>query len=229
MVKNILGVSAYYHDSAACLVRDGDIASRRKKTWRQTYGSEVPGWYYGSLHAQLLINDCMNTSSVMLRRKVLEQCGTFDEQFEIGEDYDLWLRIARNYPMVYVDRVCCKYRVREDGLSGAIDVRGVRWLESHLAVGEKYRRAGWIPSEHRELLDHILRQRYWELGWNHFGYNRFREARKCFLEALRARPLRPKIWLYLFSSFLPTSVVESIRELRQHIKKAASTNAQPLR
>jgi glycosyltransferase involved in cell wall biosynthesis len=199
------------------------------KTWCQTHGSEVPGWYYGSLYAQLLINDCMNTSSVMLRRKVLEQCGTFDEQFKIGEDYDLWLRIARNHPIVYLDRVCCKYRVREDGLSGAYDVRGVRWLESHLAVREKHRRARWIPSEHRELLDHILHQRYWELGWNHFGYNRFREARKCFLEALRARPLHPKIWLYLFSSLLPIPVVESIRELRQHIKKAASTTAQPLR
>ena len=26
-IMNIVGVSAYYHDSAACLVRDGDIVA----------------------------------------------------------------------------------------------------------------------------------------------------------------------------------------------------------
>jgi len=236
--KLSLQVSAFQRFPDAGLVftdtmmfRDGEVVqhsmSRYKlKAWCQTHGSEVPGWYYGNLYAQLLIDDCMNTSSVMVRRKVLEQSGTFDEQFRIGEDYDLWLRIARNHPMVYLDRVCCKYRVREDGLSGAHDARGVRWLDAHLAVREKHCRANWIPAEHVDLLNDVLGKRYWELGWSHFGCNRFQEARKCFGKILRIYPLRLRIWLYWWSSFLPIPVIESIRELRQVKKKVVTNNAQ---
>jgi len=195
------------------------------KAWCQAHRSEVPDCYCGSLYVQLLNANCMHTSSVMVRPNVLEQSGIFDEQFQIGEDYDLWLRIARSYPMVYLDRVCCKYNVREEGLSGGNAVRGVRWLEAHLAVREKHRRASWIPSEHRKLLNDILHQRYWELGLNRFGDNRFREARKCFWEALRVRPLHPKIWLYIFSSFLPKPVIELIRTRRQAKKNVAVSKA----
>jgi hypothetical protein len=166
----------------------------------------------------------MNTSSVMVPRKVLEQSGSFDEQFKIGEDYDLWLRIARHHPMVYLDRVCCKYRIREDGLSGAIDVRGLRWLDAHIAVREKHRGAHWIPPEHINLLNAVLGDRYWELGWAHFGYNRLREARKCFWKVLEIYPLRLRIWLYWSSSFLPIPIIESMRKLKARIvaRKAQS-------
>lgn len=200
------------------------MSKQRLNDWCQTHGSEVPGWYYGSLYGQLLVRNCMNTSSVVVQRKALEQFGTFDENFTVGEDYDLWLRIAREYPMVYLDRVCCKYRLRADGLSGGDDVRGVRWLETHLAVREKHRDAHWIPPEHMGLLNAVLASRYSELGWAHLGYNRLREARKCFWKVLEIYPLRLRIWLYWWSSFLPIPIIESIRKLKARIvgRKAQS-------
>jgi len=205
------------------------MSKHKLKDWCETHGTEVPGWCYGNLYAHLLIRNCMNTSSVMVRRKVLEQLGTFDEKFAVGEDYDLWLRIARGHPMIYIDRVCCKYRLRADGLSGGDGVRGVRWLETHLAVREKHESAGWIPSQHRELLDRVLHERYQELGLCYFGVNRFREARACFMKTLGLHPYHPKIWLYLFSSFFPISVVDAIRQLRPTTKSSMMTNAHPPR
>jgi hypothetical protein len=157
----------------------------------------------------------------------LEQTGVFDEQVQvvkIAEDYDLWLRIARNHPMVYIDRVYCKYKVLEEGFSGGMAVRGLRWLDSQIAVREKHRRTNLIPTEHINLLHNVLSKRYWELGWSHFGNNQFRDARKCFWKALRARPLHPVIWLYLVSSFLPEQVVEAIRSIRQTIKEKPINN-----
>jgi hypothetical protein len=161
----------------------------------------------------------MNTSSVMVRRTVLEQSGSFDESFKVGEDYDLWLRIARNHPMIFIDRVLCKYRVQDGGLSGGEDVRGLRWLDAHIAVREKHRLLNWVPVEHVDLLNEILSQRCWEAGWNYFGRNQFREARRHFWASLRARPFDIKTWLYWCGSFLPDQVVEGIRSMRQANKK----------
>jgi len=43
---------------------------------------------------------CMITpSSVMIRRKLLNESGLFDESLPVCEDYDLWLRITCKYPV----------------------------------------------------------------------------------------------------------------------------------
>lgn len=206
------------------MFRDGEVIQETTnrhmlRDWCRSHSSDVPSCYYGGLYEQLLIRDCMNTSSVVVRRKVLEEHGTFDEAFKVGEDYDLWLRIARSHPMVFIDRVLCKYRVRDDGLSGGEDVRGLRWLDAHIAVREKHRQLNWVPAEHAGLLNEILNQCYWELGWSHFGHNRFREARRYFWMGLRARPLGLRTWLYWCCSFLPKQVVEAIRSIRQANKE----------
>ncbi len=198
------------------------------REWCLANRSDLPASYYGNLYARLLRNNCIHTSSVMVRRKVFEQIGLFDEQVQvvkIAEDYDLWLRIARSYPVGYVDRVYCKYKVRPDGFSGGMDVRGLRWLNAQIAVREKHRRTQIVPTEHLDLLDHVLGERYWELGYAHFGANRFQEARKCFWEAVRVSPWHPKVWLYLGSSFFPALMVEFVRMFKRGFKKSAIVKA----
>ncbi|QJA05786.1 glycosyltransferase [Thermosulfurimonas marina] len=41
----------------------------------------------------------VSPSGVMLRRRVLEEIGFFDEEFPVCEDYELWLRLAARYPV----------------------------------------------------------------------------------------------------------------------------------
>ena len=44
MATNILGVSAYYHDSAACLIRDGEIvaAAQEERFTRKKFDARFP-------------------------------------------------------------------------------------------------------------------------------------------------------------------------------------------
>src|SRR5262249_1576258 len=82
--KLSMQVSAFHRYPDAGLVftdtmmfREGEViqdAMNRHmlKDWCRSHASEVPGCYYGELYEQLLIQACMNTSSVMVRRKVLE-------------------------------------------------------------------------------------------------------------------------------------------------------------
>ena len=42
----------------------------------------------------------VSPSAVMMRRELLEKVGYFDEELPMAEDYDLWLRVAVDYPVV---------------------------------------------------------------------------------------------------------------------------------
>lgn len=45
----------------------------------------------------------VSPSCVMLKRRVFEEVGLFDEELPVCEDYDLWLRISCRYPVYLID------------------------------------------------------------------------------------------------------------------------------
>ena len=49
-------------------------------------------------YATLLIHFPINTSTVGVTRSVLKATGLFDESYPVAEDYDLWMRITKQYP-----------------------------------------------------------------------------------------------------------------------------------
>lgn len=56
-------------------------------------------------------------SSVMISRQVLDDVGYFDESLQRSEDYDMWLRIAKKYPIYSLDEFLTKYRNKDISLS----------------------------------------------------------------------------------------------------------------
>jgi len=46
----------------------------------------------------------VSPSAVMIRRTVFNEVGLFDEDFPVCEDYDLWLRISRKYPVHLINK-----------------------------------------------------------------------------------------------------------------------------
>lgn len=67
---------------------------------------EYSGWIYH----QFLLDCWMLTSTAMFRREVFERCGTFDETLPYSEDWDLWLRISREYQFIKLKRPNTLYR-----------------------------------------------------------------------------------------------------------------------
>jgi glycosyltransferase involved in cell wall biosynthesis len=66
-----------------------------------------------SLHLCLV-----SPSAVMIRKKLFELKGGFNEEFLVCEDYDLWLRIAIDTPIFLIDKPCTiKHGGHEDQLS----------------------------------------------------------------------------------------------------------------
>jgi glycosyltransferase involved in cell wall biosynthesis len=71
------------------------------------------GWIYPEL-----LQDCVVwTSTVLVRRALLEEVGCFDETLHVGEDYDLWLKISRHTPILRVSRPFALYRSHADSIT----------------------------------------------------------------------------------------------------------------
>ena len=64
----------------------------------------------------------ISPSSVMLKKEIFDEVGTFDESLKVCEDYDLWLRITSKYPVCFLDiPLIKKYGGHSDQLSKAHD------------------------------------------------------------------------------------------------------------
>lgn len=58
----------------------------------------------GDIFARSLELCLVSPSAVMMTRELFERCGGFDESLPVCEDYDLWLRIARDYPVPLIEQ-----------------------------------------------------------------------------------------------------------------------------
>jgi glycosyltransferase involved in cell wall biosynthesis len=66
--------------------------------------------YRGRVVEQLLLDNFICYSSAMVPRAVLDRVGLMDETLVHPSDYDLWLRIAMDHPVDFVDEPMVRYR-----------------------------------------------------------------------------------------------------------------------
>jgi glycosyltransferase involved in cell wall biosynthesis len=80
--------------------------------------NEVVWQKRGNLFSYLLRGNKISGSAsmVLVRREVFEAIGLFHEDFLIGEDWEMWLRIARHYQIDYVPEFIASLRVLENGM-----------------------------------------------------------------------------------------------------------------
>ena len=57
-----------------------------------------------------------SASMVMVRREVFDKVGFFREDFLIGEDWEMWLRIAREYKIYCIEEFLAALRVLPEGM-----------------------------------------------------------------------------------------------------------------
>jgi len=104
-----------------------------------------------------IFNKCLDKcrispSTVICRRSLLIKLNGFDEDLAICEDYDLWLRITSNNPVIYIEKpLIIKYGGHQDQLS-----RNSEGIESyHIKSLEKLLMQDF-PSEHRIAMENML-------------------------------------------------------------------------
>ena len=188
--------------------------------------NEAPaGFPSGSVYRDFLKRNRIGTASVaMVRREALEVVGLFDENREYlcGEDYDLWLRIARNYEVIFCPGNLACYRVRNAGISQNLD----NALKGDLYV---LRKAVFLHEKDPKLPDaefyaavdaymHHTTRKFAYL--NYYMRNERTEARRLLMTALRLRPCNLKDLCYLVVFSMPDFLFRFLRRTKQRLSAA---------
>jgi glycosyltransferase involved in cell wall biosynthesis len=136
-----------------------------------------------------------HTSTVMVRSDCFRRLGGFDPDFQYGEDFDMWLRIAREFEVDYVEDCLTKVYVQPDGLTrnyGAI----ISGTELHMRRYQDF----FLP---RRQLHSAQLQR---LGTFYCFAGHVGKGRTLFLQAIRKNPLGSKNYACLALSFFGSQV-----------------------
>lgn len=70
--------------------------------------------------SDIYVRDPIAPMSMLMRRSVLNRLGGFDESVDFAEDWELWIRIAEHYDVLYVPFVTGIYSVRTDATNTVV-------------------------------------------------------------------------------------------------------------
>jgi glycosyltransferase involved in cell wall biosynthesis len=145
------------------------------------------GAVQGDCFAELFARNRIGTASVAVRRACLERVGAFNTEVRWAGDYELWLRIARAFPLGFIDHPLVHYRVHDGSWSRNMFHRTVgelSALESVLGQFPDIRAllgAGTVRARLHPLHRHMGR-------WLEWTYRDYRAARSHYLKAWRNAP-----------------------------------------
>jgi glycosyltransferase involved in cell wall biosynthesis len=84
---------------------------------KYTKATEFTSKHSGFILNNLLVENSIGTSSVLIKKEIFEDSGGFNTDLRALQDWDLWLRIAEKYQVCYVDEPLVYYRVHKSSVS----------------------------------------------------------------------------------------------------------------
>ena len=165
------------HPDVALVYSDGTYFrdDPNKPVGRVLDGLPIPS---GDGFAALLLGSFLMPAVTLIRRTHLDAVGGFDEAPELRgvEDYDLWLRLAARFPMLYVPGDVAAIRRHGDNLSrnsAAIRTAALQVLEKMRLVApqlvERHRNE-WhegVARNHGAVMLGLARERRWAEALDH--------------------------------------------------------------
>lgn len=183
-----------------CRVVDADAAERGVR-----HEGRIPpsGPYF-----EALLDHCWITiSSVLMEKRLFDECGPFTESLpygRLGEDYEFFLKVARTYEIGFLPEILTVYRTSHDGISRG-DWRGMPEAFPFLEC-LRHRKDIWDGIVPPAAMDAAL----WRsaLSGSRHWRDRGHGLRAAYfpLKILRANPLHGAAWAELAKSLYRTVV-----------------------
>jgi glycosyltransferase involved in cell wall biosynthesis len=168
----------------------------------------------GRLYRSLLFGNTVDApSSVLIRREVFDNVGLFDESFENCQDWDMWLRISKEYMIFPVKEYLVQYREHRNRIS--FDNEKIFRYEN--AVIEKALATAPADISPRAVYASCHMNR----SICYFAADEFQQFRKMFLKGVKIslKPVRVEhILLFVLSLFGQPSVHLS-RRIKRYLQK----------
>ncbi|TMI23352.1 glycosyltransferase [Candidatus Bathyarchaeota archaeon] len=175
--------------------------------------SQSMSLHRGYILPQLLLECFIPSPTPMIRRRVFEEVGYFDEDkiIHMREDWDMWLRIAARYPIGLVAERLVRYRLHGSGNTSREDP--LIALKSRLAVIEKA--ITHEPERLAPLKPYALSSLYVGTGRTLVRRGELAQARRMFLQAAKWTPYFLSPYFYWLSCSAPPRVLRLAINSRQ--------------
>ena len=153
--------------------------------------------------SSIFLHDMISTPTVILRRACLAETGAFDPTLPIGQDTDLWFRMALARPFAVVDAPLVRRRFHPGNTT-----RDSRTLaRCVVAIWERYldHCIAAEPDMEAELRADLAGKRWhhWFLeGCALLQEGEGRKSRRYLAQAIRQAPLRARAYPFYLASFL---------------------------
>ena len=145
----------------------------------------------GELWPELLNGNCVHPSSMLLKAHCFERLGNFDERITTGLDYDMWIRVSREYKFAAIGQPLVKVREHANRLSTNFELQ----IRGQNRFFEKW--GQWIEADEKNYCRYFV-----QLGILYSLTGKKEEGRKAYWKALRRYPLQMKpYWLLALSCF----------------------------
>jgi len=145
-------------------------------------------------YKSLLMYDFIITSSVMVSKECIKAVGCFDENLFGPEDWDLWIRIAKDFKIYKVDMPLVYYREHPEGISKNY----YRQFEQRMKVMKRY-----VLNSKCNRSSRLKKKALWYF-WNERAYCEKRSGNKMKMVLYSAimfvsDPLESKNYCLMFS------------------------------
>ncbi|HMS53849.1 MAG TPA: glycosyltransferase [Fimbriimonadaceae bacterium] len=165
-------------------------------------GFEYPKTHTGDIALDLVFANRIIASSVLFNRELVERLGGFDDELFGSGDWNMWIRLALQAHVGYVDEFLTKYRIHDANAS----YRFERVWQDDVAVRT------WIRSHKEEFESHSETQDRWVEAMSHneacLGtalklLGKASEARQAYWRSIQMDPRRWKSYVRFMATFLP--------------------------
>lgn len=150
------------------------------------------------------------TGAVLARKAALSAAGLFDESRRLAEDWDLWLRVALRFPIVYAAKVWELKRAHQENVSRDVEAMTLAALD----VLEQFKQNNGAALEEKgAVARRHLRHGYRNLGYFYLRQISLAKARRALLRSL-SFGVDGRALLYLGGTFLGGGMVKSLLRVR---------------
>ncbi len=162
---------------------------------------------------ELLTRGCFITpQAILVRHKIFEQVGLFDESLITHEDWDLFVRIVNRYSIKTIDIPLVKIRAHDASLSA-------NWDRMYLGAVKVLNKAlinQLLSTKDRKIVRNRLARTHYSYGKSQVLNGATKSGRRILLDAIKVNPWYVQPYKYLVSSLFGDKIIMNLKSLKKN-------------
>lgn len=209
------------HTRYARIDTEGELLPEYRSLCAQSFGNDEAETYVADVFEEIFISNDIQPLTSIIPKNVLDEVGWFNPGLPGVDDYELWLRIARCYPVGHLQTITGFWRMH----SAQQSKQGYAMLLIRLKAMDTF--LATHPDAPKRVSREAYVQRMFSMNRgvaNHYFHNLqdYKAALPYFKKALRLKPSDVNSFVKLLYCSLPSRARDRLRYFKNALKRSIS-------